>query len=98
MVTDPLPGGWEIDNPNLLQGGDIARLPWLQPVAAAHTEARLDRFLAAVDWQGEEPFQVAYVVRAVSPGEFHHAAVSVEDMYRPALRAQGASGRVTVTE
>jgi hypothetical protein len=41
---------------------------------------------------------VAYVLRAVTPGEFHHAAPSVEDMYRPALRAQGASGRVTVTE
>jgi hypothetical protein len=98
MVTDPLPGGWEIDNPNLLAGGDISALPWLQPVAAAHTEARADRFLAAVDWQGDQPFQVAYVLRAVSPGEFHHAAPSVEDMYRPAMRAQGASGRVTVTE
>ncbi len=98
MVTDPLPGGWEIDNPNLLAGGDIAALPWLQPVAAAHAEARADRFLAAVDWQGDQPFQVAYVLRAVTPGEFHHAAPSVEDMYRPALRAQGASGRVTVTE
>ena len=65
-------------------------------MAAAHTEARADRFLAAVDWQGEEPFQVAYVLRAVTPGEFHHAAASVEDMYRPALFGRTASGSVTV--
>ena len=96
MVTDPLPGGFEIDNPNLLAGGDIAALPWLQPVAASHAEARSDRFLAAVDWQSDQPFQVAYIVRAVTPGTFRHAAPSVEDMYRPAMRAQGEPGEVTV--
>jgi alpha-2-macroglobulin len=30
-------------------------------------------------------FRLAYVVRAVSPGTFHHPAASVEDMYRPDL-------------
>lgn len=98
MVTDPLPGGFEIDNPNLLAGGETAALPWLAPVAAANAEARADRFLAAVDWQSDQPFQLAYVVRAVSPGDFARAAASVEDMYRPAMRARTEAGRVSVTE
>jgi uncharacterized protein YfaS (alpha-2-macroglobulin family) len=40
----------------------------------------------------------AYIVRAVTPGNFHHPAASVEDMYRPAFRAQTASGHVVITE
>ncbi|NCO85507.1 MAG: alpha-2-macroglobulin family protein [Rhodobacterales bacterium] len=98
MVSDPLPAGFEIDNPNLIAGGDIRALDWLDPVAAAHAEFRQDRFLAAVDWQGDRPFQLAYVVRAVSPGSFHLPAASVEDMYRPLMRARSDTGRVSVTE
>jgi uncharacterized protein YfaS (alpha-2-macroglobulin family) len=98
MVNDPLPGGFEIDNPDLLSSGDIAGLPWLATVAATHTEARDDRFLAAVDWQSQDPFQLAYIVRAVTPGHYRHPAPSVEDMYRPAMRAQGAAAEVTVVE
>ncbi|MDN3712782.1 hypothetical protein QWZ10_15285 [Paracoccus cavernae] len=29
MVTDPLPAGFEIDNPNLISAGDISQLSWL---------------------------------------------------------------------
>lgn len=96
MVSDPLPGGFEIDNANLLSGGSVEGLPWLQPAVAQHEEARFDRYLAAVDWQSDQPFQVAYVVRAVSPGTFHHPAALVEDMYRPAMRAQTDAGSVVV--
>jgi uncharacterized protein YfaS (alpha-2-macroglobulin family) len=38
------------------------------------------------------------VVRAVSPGSFRHPAPSVEDMYNPAFRAVGETGRITVIE
>ncbi|EYD75279.1 PAN domain protein [Rubellimicrobium mesophilum DSM 19309] len=96
MVNDPLPGGFEIDNPDLLSGGDTGALSWLTAIQPANAEARDDRFLAAVDWESQDPFQVAYVVRAVTPGRYHHPAASVEDMYRPAMRAQGATGEVTV--
>jgi alpha-2-macroglobulin len=98
MVNDPLPAGFEIDNPNLLNAGDIAALDWLDPAYAEHAEFRADRFLAAVDWQSDRPFTLAYVVRAISPGQFHHPAALVEDMYRPEYRATTDSGRVTVTE
>jgi uncharacterized protein YfaS (alpha-2-macroglobulin family) len=98
MVSDPLPAGFEIDNPNLLRSGDIRALDWLETAEARHSEFRADRFLAAVDHYGEQPFRLAYIVRAVSPGSFRHPAASVEDMYRPEFAAWTAAGRVTVTE
>ena len=97
MVDDPLPAGFEIDNPNLLQGGDIRALDWLDPVRGETAEFRADRFLAAVDWRSDAAFRLAYIVRATSPGAFHHPPASVVDMYRPQMRAQTGAGRVTVT-
>jgi hypothetical protein len=99
MVNDPLPAGFEIDNPNLLRGGDIRALDGFNlDDVATHTEFRQDRFLAAVDWRTDRSFRLGYIVRAVTPGGFHHPAASVEDMYRPQYRAQTASGRLVVTE
>ena len=98
MVNDPLPAGFEIDNPNLLSGGDISALDWVNSVRAENAEFRTDRFLAAVDWRSDQPFQLAYIVRAVSPGQFHHPAASVEDMYRPQMRARTDAGQVTISQ
>jgi uncharacterized protein YfaS (alpha-2-macroglobulin family) len=97
MIDDALPAGLEIDNPNLLRAGDIAALGWLDPATPEHAEFRADRFLAAVDLRDDTPFELAYIVRAVTPGSYHHPAALVEDMYRPALRGTTASGRLTVT-
>ncbi|RHZ97011.1 alpha-2-macroglobulin family protein [Cereibacter sphaeroides] len=98
MVNDPLPAGFEIDNPNLMRGGQVDALDWLSPVEnVAHAEFRQDRFLAALNRYDGEAFRLAYIVRAVSPGTFHHPAASVEDMYRPEFRAWTEAGRVTVT-
>ncbi|MBM1219932.1 alpha-2-macroglobulin family protein [Ponticoccus sp. SC2-23] len=98
MVDDPLPAGFEIDNPNLLRGGDIRGLDWLDPVRGEAAEFRQDRFLAAVNYRSDAPFRLAYIVRAVSPGEFHHPAASVEDMYRPQMRARTDTGRLVITD
>lgn len=97
MVNDPLPAGMEIDNPNLISGGDIKALDWLNLNAnVQNSEFRTDRFLAAVDWGGRDAFRMAYVMRAVSPGSFHHPAAIVEDMYRPDFQARTSVGRVTI--
>lgn len=98
MVNDPLPAGFEIDNPNLIRGGEIRGLPWLDPVIGDSAEFRQDRFLSAVTWDSDQPFRLAYILRAVSPGTFRHPAASVEDMYRPQMRARTAAATVTVTE
>lgn len=98
MIDDPLPAGIEIDNPSLLRSGDVGGLDWLDPTFAEHSEFRTDRFLAAVDITNAKVVTLAYVARAVTPGEFHQPAASVEDMYRPRNRARTATGRVFVTK
>lgn len=99
MVNDPLPAGFEIDNPHLLAAGDIKALDWLELHATPeNTEFRQERFLAAVDWRSDDAFRLAYVLRAITPGDFSHPAASVEDMYRPAYRAHTDTGRVRITQ
>ena len=99
IVADPLPAGFEIDNPNLMSSGSTSELGWLDALnEVAHSEFRQDRFVTAVDWSSDQPFRLAYVVRAVSPGTFHHPAVSVEDMYRPDFRARSETGELTITK
>jgi len=99
MVNDPLPAGFEIDNPSLIRAGDIAALSWLDTAEETRmTEFRQDRFLAALDWTSDQPFRLAYILRAISPGRFHHPAATVEDMYRPDYRARTDAGEAAVTE
>lgn len=99
LVNDALPAGFELDNANLLRSGDVRELDWLQFADVAEfTEARADRFLAAVEQNEAQPFRLAYIVRAVSPGSFHYPAPLVEDLYRPTNRAVGETGRLTIGE
>jgi hypothetical protein len=101
IVNDPLPAGFEIDNPHLIRAGDVEDVPWLGLVeTAAHKEFRTDRFVAAVTRGARDrsDFQLAYRIRAVSPGRFVHPAATVEDMYRPARRGWTAEGMVEVVE
>lgn len=97
VVDDALPAGFEIDNANLLRAGDVRALDWLEIYSFADsTEARSDRFVAAVQWNTQRPLYLAYMVRAVSDGGFHYPAPLVVDMYRPANRAVGQTGRLEV--
>ncbi|MEP5731505.1 MAG: alpha-2-macroglobulin family protein [Sulfitobacter sp.] len=97
IIDDPLPAGLEIDNPNLIRSGDIKALDWLNTKDVETVEFRSDRFVAAVNHNEAKPFQLAYIVRAVTPGTYHHPAATVTDMYRPEYRANTATGQVNVT-
>jgi uncharacterized protein YfaS (alpha-2-macroglobulin family) len=108
MLVDRLPAGLEIENPRLIDSGDIGTFSWLKrDVDPEHTEFRDDRFVAAFNFFGESERRgsgasskpsatVAYLVRAVTPGSFVHPAATVEDMYRPDRFARTASGRLDV--
>ncbi len=97
IIDDALAASFEIESANLLREGDIRALDWLAVISDAEmTEARSDRFLAAVEWTSDAPLRLAYVMRAVSPGTFHYPAAKVEDMYRPGNYAVSATDRVTV--
>ena len=53
LVVDRLPAGFEIENPRLVDAGDVKTLDWLKvPVKPQHTEFRDDRFVAAFDFFG----------------------------------------------
>lgn len=97
IIDDPLAAGFEIDNPHLLRSGSIAALDWLdieEEIASA--EFRSDRFIAALEHEGGSRIRLAYIIRAVSPGSFHHPAATVEDMYRPEFRAWTDTGKVVI--
>ena len=98
IITDLLPAGFEIDNPSIVGSADLASFKWLPQTTPAHLEFRDDRFVAAFDRNrgGAVDFTVAYMVRAVTPGEFMHPAVTVEDMYRPEFTARTATGWMQV--
>jgi uncharacterized protein YfaS (alpha-2-macroglobulin family) len=100
MVADYLPAGFEIDNPRLVSSGETGTLPWIEDAAEpASSEFRDERFSAAFDRKEKDPavFTVAYVVRAVAPGQYVLPQAYVEDMYRPDRFGRTATGRVEVT-
>lgn len=99
IIDDPLPAGFEIENPNLLTSGSETG-PELEDILEDPdmAEFRQDRFLASVIWTSEDSFKLAYVIRAVHVGEFNHPAAMVEDMYRPEQRAWTHGGKVVITE
>ncbi len=98
MVNDPLPAGFEIDNPNLMSGANDALAAMGLETEVAHSEFRQDRFLTAIDRHDNASFRLAYTVRAISPGTFHHPAAAVEDMYRPDLTGRTDTGTITISQ
>ncbi len=100
LVVDRLPAGFEIDNPNLVDGTMLAALPWLtREEEIANLEYRDDRFVAAFNRRpGQSPFiTLAYTVRAVAPGTYIHPPAFAENMYRPERFGRTGFGRVEVT-
>ena len=89
VIDDALPAGFEIET---VLGPDDAKdgpFKFLGELSAADAqETRDDRYVAAIDLPGGKPFAVAYVARAVTPGDFYLPGAEARDMYRPdGLRA-----------
>jgi uncharacterized protein YfaS (alpha-2-macroglobulin family) len=97
MVADPLPAGFEIENPDLLQGSGVADLAWLTVDRPVHFEARTDQYIAAFRFTAlPQSVTTAYLVRAVSPGSFVLPGATVEDMYRPEFRGNTETGQIEI--
>jgi uncharacterized protein YfaS (alpha-2-macroglobulin family) len=99
MVSDYLPAGFEIDNPQLVSSGDTGTLDWIEDgEEPAHAEFRDDRFTAAINRAADKKavFTLAYVVRAVSPGKYVLPQAYVEDMYNPSRYGRTGTGSVEV--
>ncbi len=98
LLADPLPAGFEIENPNLSTSDGVGDLSWLELNDPSHIESRTDQFVAAFRSYSDTPtFTTAYLVRAVTPGVFVLPGASVEDMYRPEFRANTPSATLEIT-
>ena len=79
------------------KGRSTTDYSWLPELTEAnYSEVRDDRFVAALDLKGVKDFTLAYVVRAVTAGEFTYPAFVVEDMYEPETSGRTAIGKLTV--
>ncbi len=97
VVADPLPAGFEIENPDLSSTAGVADLSWLAVNTPSHVESRTDQYIAAFRYVSDtQTFATAYMVRATSPGTFTLPGATIEDMYRPELRANTDAGTIVV--
>ncbi|HZT86504.1 MAG TPA: MG2 domain-containing protein [Stellaceae bacterium] len=98
LVVDLLPAGFEIETATAAGGDSPTNYSWLPKLSsAAYTEQRDDRYIAALDLgEGTKEFTLAYVVRAVTPGEYKYPALVAEDMYEPDTTGRTALGKLTV--
>lgn len=100
-VVDMLPAGFEIDSVQLTVGeeGDY---PWIDQLSELdRAEPREDRYVALADvpqytWAENGFFRMAYLVRAVTPGEFVLPGVYVEDTFQPTIFARGPAARIRI--
>ena len=94
LVTDVVPGGFEIENPRL-GAATSSRFRRRQP---DHLEIRDDRVLFFATRRVDGNFSYAYRMRAVFPGDYQRQPFSVEALYEPGVETQGGgSGRVVVS-
>jgi len=99
VVDDPLPAGFEIENPDLSASRGVADLSWLTVDTPTHVESRTDQYVAAFRYvEDTENFSTAYMVRAVSPGKFVLPGATIEDMYRPELRGNSDEIKLNVAD
>jgi uncharacterized protein YfaS (alpha-2-macroglobulin family) len=99
IVADYVPAGFEIDNPRLVSSGNTGVLTWIADAAEpVSSEFRDDRFTVAFDRKSDSVpvFAVAYVVRAVSPGQYALPQAKIEDMYRPDRFGRTGTGTVEI--
>lgn len=99
LVVDLLPAGFELENQNLANGSVMLdEVAAFAPLRQSMSEASIamqgfldDRYIAALEVGPGQPVQLAYLVRAVTPGSYQLPPVQVQSMYRPDWQASHAS-------
>lgn len=107
LLIDLLPAGFEIEKARLDWEYD-ANLDWLPNLSRPrYTDGRDDRYVVAFDTENLErdeknkkmkTYRAAYLMRAVTPGDYILPPVEVEDMYRPEYRARTGAKKVRVVK
>lgn len=102
VLADLLPAGFEIETilkptDGALKDGNNGAYEWVGNISKFQvTEARDDRFIASLETYRKDSYIAAYIVRAVTPGDFVMPGAVLEDMYRPADRAITETKRITI--
>jgi len=107
VIADMLPAGFEIETvlrpeDGLFRNGKKGPYEWLGEIAEFDiAEARDDRFVASKRHQRwyryDKGENAAYIVRAVTPGEFAMPGALIEDMYRAQDLARTAIGKIKIS-
>ena len=97
IITDLLPGGFEIENPRL---ESRAGIPWIgkRRYNPEYMDIRDDRLLLSVSLRRQQEMNFYYALRVVTRGDFILPPVVGEAMYDPAKSSVGSSGRIVVIE
>jgi uncharacterized protein YfaS (alpha-2-macroglobulin family) len=96
-INDALPAGFEIETVLGPDDADKGPFKFLGSLTAPKAqESRDDRYVAALDLAGGKTFAVAYVARAVTPGDFYLPGAEILDMYHAGVNARSAGGRTQI--
>ncbi len=103
ILVDRLPAGFVVENPKLVNSAELTSFSWLKRSnRVEHTAFRDDKFVAAFNLdtrpntRTKESLTVAYVIRAVIPGQYRYPAATIEDMYRPDRFSRTASSMTEI--
>jgi uncharacterized protein YfaS (alpha-2-macroglobulin family) len=105
-LVDPLPAGFEAQNPELAVTGSLPQAP-VEPVAGGaprvwwwpwyeHQNLRDERAEAFSTLLWEGVYTYSYVARATTPGEYVAPPAKAEEMYAPETFGRSALDRVIV--
>jgi uncharacterized protein YfaS (alpha-2-macroglobulin family) len=97
-INDALPAGFEIESVLGPDDADKGPFKFLGTLTTPKVqESRDDRYVAALDLGGNKTFAVAYVARAVTPGDFYLPGAEILDMYHAGVNARSGGGRLQIT-
>ena len=98
VVSDLLPGGFEMENPRLKTAGAIEAQEGSKLAYDMHMDAREDRIVLAFAGIGAKGVEYRYTARAIFDGQYTIPPVAAEAMYNPQVSAIGKGGQLRVTE
>lgn len=94
LLLDLLPAGFEIENVRLIENDTF---PWLNDLTHTHRlEGRDDRFIATFELGNPDHFKVAYLIRAVTKGQFYYPSSYIEAMYQPQYFQYGHAQKIEI--
>ncbi len=95
VLADLLPAGMEIEA--ILEPGETAYNNVSDLSVFQTSEMRDDRMVAATKTYGRKTYRIAYLIRAVTPGDFVWPGAVVQDMYREQDHAISEATRVQIS-